>query len=237
MMKMENPLLWSAEEPNLYDLLIEVMDTEGKITEVIPQRVGFRRFEMKDSIMMLNGKRIVFKGVNRHEFSSRTGRNVSREELIKDLTTMKRNNINAIRTCHYPDAVGIYELCDEYGIYLIAENNMETHGSWDTVRESEDYTRRGPGQQTGMGRPALLDRINSTYQRDKNHPAILIWSCGNESFGGEIIYKMSELFRKLDPTRLVHYEGVFNDRRYQRYQRYGKPDVHLRGGYQEIPGK
>ena len=132
-MKMENPLLWSAEEPNLYDLLIEVMDTEGKITEVIPQRVGFRRFEMKDSIMTLNGKRIVFKGVNRHEFSSRTGRNVSREELIKDLTTMKRNNINAIRTCHYPDAVGIYELCDEFGIYMIAENNMETHGRWDTV--------------------------------------------------------------------------------------------------------
>ena len=95
---------------------------------------------MKDSIMTLNGETGVFKGVNRHEFSSRTGRNVSREELIKDLTTMKRNNINAIRTCHYPDAVGIYELCDEFGIYMIAENNMETHGSWDTVGESKDYT-------------------------------------------------------------------------------------------------
>ena len=153
-MKMENPLLWSAEEPNLYDLLIEVMDTEGKITEVIPQRVGFRRFEMKDSIMTLNGKRIVFKGVNRHEFSSRTGRNVSREELIKDLTTMKRNNINAIRTCHYPDAVGIYELCDEFGIYMIAENNMETHGTWDHRGREQRLRRRGSGQQTGMGRPA-----------------------------------------------------------------------------------
>ncbi len=212
-MKMENPLLWSAEEPNLYDLLIEVMDTEGKITEVIPQRVGFRRFEMKDSIMTLNGKRIVFKGVNRHEFSSRTGRNVSREELIKDLTTMKRNNINAIRTCHYPDAVGIYELCDEFGIYMIAENNMETHGSWDTVGESKDYTGVVPDNKPEW-EGLLMDRINSTYQRDKNHPAILIWSCGNESFGGEVIYKMSELFRKLDPTRLVHYEGVFNDRRF-----------------------
>ena len=212
-MKMENPLLWSAEEPNLYDLLIEVMDTEGKITEVIPQRVGFRRFEMKDSIMTLNGKRIVFKGVNRHEFSSRTGRNVSREELIKDLTTMKRNNINAIRTCHYPDAVGIYELCDEFGIYMIAENNMETHGSWDTVGESKDYAGVVPDNKPEW-EGLLMDRINSTYQRDKNHPAILIWSCGNESFGGEIIYKMSELFRKLDPTRLVHYEGVFNDRRF-----------------------
>ena len=211
-MKMEHPLLWSAEAPELYDLLIEVMDTEGKITEVIPQRVGFRRFEMKDSIMTLNGKRIVFKGVNRHEFSSVTGRNVSREELIRDLTTMKRNNINAIRTCHYPDAVGIYELCDEFGIYLIAENNMETHGTWDTVGQSKDYTGVVPDDKPEW-EGLLLDRINSTYQRDKNHPAILIWSCGNESFGGEVIYQMSQLFRKLDPTRLVHYEGVFNDRR------------------------
>ena len=211
-MKMEHPLLWSAEEPELYDLLIEVMDAEGKITEVIPQRVGFRRFEMKDSIMTLNGKRIVFKGVNRHEFSSVTGRNVSREELIRDLTTMKRNNINAIRTCHYPDAVGIYELCDEFGIYLIAENNMETHGTWDTVGQSKDYTGVVPDDKPEW-EGLLLDRINSTYQRDKNHPAILIWSCGNESFGGEVIYQMSQLFRKLDPTRLVHYEGVFNDRR------------------------
>ena len=212
-MKMENPLLWSAEEPNLYDLLIEVMDTEGKITEVIPQRVGFRRFEMKDSIMTLNGKRIVFKGVNRHEFSSRTGRNVSREELIKDLTTMKRNNINAIRTCHYPDAVGIYELCDEFGIYMIAENNMETHGSWDTVGESKDYAGVVPDNKAEW-EGLLMDRINSTYQRDKNHPAILIWSCGNESFGGKDIFEMSQLFRSEDPTRLVHYEGVFHDRSY-----------------------
>ena len=113
--------------PTLYDLQIEVSDAAGNVTEVIPQRVGFRRFEMKNAIMTLNGKRIVFKGVNRHEFSSNTGRCVSREGFIQDLTTMKRNNINAIRTCHYPDASAIYELCDEYGIYLIAENNMEMH--------------------------------------------------------------------------------------------------------------
>ena len=209
----ENPLLWSAEAPNLYDLRIEVLDVEGSLVEVIPQRVGFRRFEMKDHIMMLNGKRIVFKGVNRHEFSSRTGRCVSREELIQDLTTMKRNNINAIRTCHYPDASGIYELCDEFGIYMIAENNMETHGTWDLLRGSTDYSDVVPDDKEeweGM----LLDRVNSACQRDKNHPAILIWSCGNESFGGKVIYEMSQLFRKLDPTRLVHYEGVANDRRY-----------------------
>ena len=213
-MKVENPELWSAESPILYDLLLEVMDENGQVTEVIPQRVGFRRFEMKDSIMMLNGKRIVFKGVNRHEFSSVSGRVVSREELIKDLVIMKQNNINAIRTCHYPDAVGIYELCDEYGIYMIAECNMESHGSWDiSAEQTGDFSKVVP-----CDRPEwmdmMLDRVNSMYQRDKNHPAILIWSCGNESFGGKVIYEMSQLYRKMDPNRLVHYEGVCHDRRY-----------------------
>ena len=213
-MKVENPALWSAESPVLYDLLLEVMDENGQVTEVIPQRVGFRRFEMKDSIMMLNGKRIVFKGVNRHEFSSVSGRVVSREELIKDLVTMKQNNINAIRTCHYPDAVGIYELCDEYGIYMIAECNLESHGSWDiSAEQTGDFSKVVP-----CDRPEwmdmMLDRVNSMYQRDKNHPAILIWSCGNEAFGGKVIYEMSQLYRKMDPNRLVHYEGVYHDRRY-----------------------
>ena len=213
-MKVENPELWSAESPILYDLLIEVMDESGAVTEVIPQRVGFRRFEMKDSIMMLNGKRIVFKGVNRHEFSSVTGRVVSREELIKDLVTMKKNNINAIRTCHYPDAVGIYELCDEYGIYMIAECNLESHGSWDIKAEQTgDFSGVVPCDRPDW-MDMMLDRVNSMYQRDKNHPAILIWSCGNESFGGKVIYEMSQLYRKMDPTRLVHYEGLFHDRRY-----------------------
>lgn len=212
-MRVDRPLLWSAEEPALYDLLLEVMDEKGAVTEVIPQRVGFRRFEMKDSVMTLNGKRIVFKGVNRHEFSSNTGRCVSREELIKDLQTMKRNNINAIRTCHYPDAVGIYELCDEYGIYMIAENNMETHGTWDVNGPAGNYAEIVPCDNEAW-QPLLLDRVNSMYQRDKNHPAILIWSCGNESFGGKVIFEMSQLYRRLDPTRLVHYEGVASDRRY-----------------------
>ena len=213
-MKVEHPALWSAETPVLYDLLLEVMDENGNVMEVIPQRVGFRRFEMKDHVMTLNGKRIVFKGVNRHEFSSVSGRYVSREELIKDLVTMKRNNINAIRTCHYPDAVGIYELCDEYGIYMIAECNLESHGSWDLFAEQTgDFSGVVP-----CDRPEwldmMLDRANSMYQRDKNHPAILIWSCGNESFGGKDIYEMSQFYRREDPTRLVHYEGVVHDRRY-----------------------
>ena len=212
-MEIENPVLWSAEDPQLYDLTIQVYDRAGKLQEYIPERVGFRRFEMKDRIMTLNGKRIVFKGVNRHEFSSVTGRHVSEEELIKDLKTMKQNNINAIRTCHYPDASLIYRLCDEYGLYMIDETNLESHGSWDTVEASRDFSGVVP-----CDRPEwldmMLDRANSMYQRDKNHPAILIWSCGNESFGGKDIFEMSQFFRREDPTRLVHYEGVFHDRRY-----------------------
>ena len=207
------PHLWSAEDPYLYELKIEVKK-DGETKECISQKVGFRRFEMKDNIMCLNGKRIVFKGVNRHEFSSKTGRAVSTEEIVKDIVTMKRNNINAIRTCHYPDAVGIYELCDEYGIYMIAECNMESHGSWDiSAEQTGDFSKVVP-----CDRPEwmdmMLDRVNSMYQRDKNHPAILIWSCGNESFGGKVIYEMSQLYRKMDPNRLVHYEGVCHDRRY-----------------------
>ena len=212
-MEIENPVLWSAEDPQLYDLTVQVYDRAGKLQEYIPERVGFRRFEMKDRIMTLNGKRIVFKGVNRHEFSSVTGRHVSEEELIKDLKTMKQNNINAIRTCHYPDASLIYRLCDEYGLYMIDETNLESHGSWDTVEASGDFSGVVP-----CDRPEwldmMLDRANSMYQRDKNHPAILIWSCGNESFGGKDIFEMSQFFRREDPTRLVHYEGVFHDRRY-----------------------
>ena len=211
--KVDAPVLWSAEDPQLYDLELTVSDAHGNVQEIIPQKVGFRRFEMKDGIMTLNGKRIVFKGVNRHEFSSVTGRHVSEEELRKDLTIMKLNNINAIRTCHYPDMSKIYELCDEYGLYLIDETNLESHGSWDVAEMTKDFTYTVPHNKPEW-LEMMLDRANSMYQRDKNHPAILIWSCGNESFGGKDIFEMSQLFRSEDPTRLVHYEGVFHDRSY-----------------------
>ena len=211
--KVENPILWSAENPQLYDLTLEIYNEAGELQEVIPQKVGFRRFEMKDGIMTLNGKRIVFKGVNRHEFSSVSGRHVSEEELRKDLKTMKQNNINAIRTCHYPDASLIYQLCDEYGIYMIDETNLESHGSWDVAEFTKDYTYVVPHDKPEW-LDMMLDRANSMYQRDKNHTAILIWSCGNESFGGKDIFEMSQFFHNTDPTRLVHYEGLCHDRRY-----------------------
>lgn len=210
----KNPLLWSAEKPNLYEVKIIVKDSHGNETEFISQLAGFRRFEMVDGLMKLNGKRIVFKGVNRHEFSSITGRVPNRDEVIKDIVTMKKNNINAIRTSHYPDDSMLYELCDIYGIYMIAENNLESHGTWEAYNKGYVDLDFVVPKDKPQWREMMLDRANSCYQRDKNHPAILIWSCGNESFGGKTIYEMSQLFRQLDKHRLVHYEGVFSDRSY-----------------------
>lgn len=210
----KEPKLWSAEEPNLYRLLIQVYDEKLVLQEVILQDIGFRKFELRDSIMYLNGKRIVFKGVNRHEFCCESGRVVSDEDTLTDILTMKRHNINAVRTSHYPNSSLLYRLCDRYGLYLIAENNLESHGSWDAVAKGQAPMESVvPGDRMEW-LDAMLDRVRSCYERDKNHPAILIWSCGNESFGGKVLYEMAEEFRRLDQKRLVHYEGIFHDRRY-----------------------
>ena len=206
-----SPALWSAEAPVLYDLEISVLDGAGAMAEVFSQKVGFRRFEMKNGLMCLNGKRIVFKGVNRHEFHCDSGRVVNREVALQDVLNLKRYNVNAIRTSHYPNDSYLYELCDRYGLYLIAETNLETHGTWSQSPADDPWIL--PGDRLEW-QPALLDRVNSQYQRDKNHASILIWSLGNESFGGPVLWEMSQLFRRLDPTRLVHYEGIRNDRRY-----------------------
>lgn len=209
-----SPALWSAEDPQLYDLYLTLHDKTAKAVEFVQERVGFRKFEMKDGLMCLNGKRIVFKGVNRHEFTCDNGRaGMSEEQMRQDLTIMKRSNINAIRTSHYPNDSRLYRLCDEYGLYMIAENNMETHGSWAAAARS-GQENIVPGDHKEW-EAVLLDRVNSCYQRDKNRPSILIWSCGNESCGGSVIYEMSRRFHQLDPDRLVHYEGIFWDRRYE----------------------
>ncbi len=210
----EKPLLWSAEEPNLYKLVLEVSDEAGELREVIPIDVGFRRFEIAEGLMKLNGRRIVFKGVNRHEFSSRTGRVVNEEELWQDLVTMKRHNINAIRTCHYPNDSRIYRLCDRLGLYMIDECNLESHGSWSAALAKqipmEDIV---PGNRPEW-HDMMLDRVESMYQRDKNHPAILIWSCGNEALGGKNIFDMSQFLRTHDRGRVIQYEGIVHDRSY-----------------------
>ena len=210
----ERPALWSAEAPNLYTLTLTLRGEDGEIAGITRQALGFRRFELRDGLMLLNGKRIVFKGVNRHDFSSLSGRVPNREELLQDIVTMKQYNINAIRTSHYPNQSALYELCDRYGLYVIDENNMETHGSWDALLRGQAELEYVVPKDHEEFAPLLLDRVNSLYQRDKNHPCVLIWSCGNESFGGKVIWEMSEKFRALDPHRLVHYEGIRADRSY-----------------------
>ncbi|MCI7540422.1 MAG: DUF4981 domain-containing protein [Veillonellaceae bacterium] len=203
--------LWNAEHPYLYRALFTVRDDAGAVVEVIPQNVGFREFQMENGIMKINGERIVFKGVNRHEFDCDRGRAIDPKEIEKDIITMKRNNINALRTSHYPNQSRIYDLADIYGLYVIDETNMETHGSWQKNGvhvPSENVVPDNHPEWQAM----LLDRANSMFQRDKNHAAILIWSCGNESCGGKDIFEMSEFFRKHDASRLVHYESIFWDR-------------------------
>ena len=210
----KNPKLWSAEEPNLYDLTITVFDDKKKQQEVVVEKVGFRVFEMINRMMHINGKRIVFKGVNRHEFSADTGRCIDASVILKDIITMKQNNINAIRTSHYPNRTELYRLCDIYGLYVIDETNLETHGTWNAIQmEMEPIEFAVPGNRPEY-QELIIDRARSMFERDKNHPSILIWSCGNESFGGKDIYEMSNRFRQWDATRLVHYEGVDWDKRY-----------------------
>lgn len=211
-LKADSPALWSAEQPYLYTLYIQVYDASGRLVEVVPQKVGFRRFEMADKIMRLNGQRIVFKGVNRHEFNPRRGRAVTKEDMLWDIAAMKRNNINAVRTSHYPNQTLWYELCDEYGLYVIDEMNLETHGTWQKLG-AVDPSWNVPGNKPEW-QDIVLDRAVSMYERDKNHPSILIWSCGNESYAGEVIRNVGNYFRSVDSSRLVHYEGVFHNRDY-----------------------
>ena len=205
-----NPKLWSAEKPFLYSLVIDVFDASGALMERTGEKVGLRRFEIKNGVMELNGKRILFRGVNRHEFSSAAGRCVSEEETEHDIRTMKQNNINAIRTSHYPNQSFFYRLCDRYGIYVIDEMNLESHGAWEMVMAGrlprEDHI---PGS-APKWREAVLSRAGAMLRRDRNHASVLIWSCGNESYSGENLRAAANYFRSMD-TRPVHYESVIHD--------------------------
>ena len=208
----DQPRLWSGEDPFCYDLLLEVTDESGEVVEIIPQKLGVRRFGIEDGLLKLNGQRMVFKGVNRHEFGLQ-GRVVSRARTETDIQLMKAAGINAVRTSHYPNNSYFYELCDEYGLYVIDEMNLESHGLWDQIRRQEAGVEEAvPGDKPEWS-AVLLDRAANMYERDKNHASILMWSCGNESFGGSNILAVSDWFRARD-TRPVHYEGVQWDPRY-----------------------
>lgn len=205
----ENPLKWSAEHPHLYTLVFRLIDEKGNLLETESCRIGFRTFEIKDGLMRINGKPILFKGVNRHEFAADKGRAIGYEDMVHDIQLMKKYNINAVRTSHYPNHPLWYDLCDEYGLYVIDETNLETHGTWSYGQQEEGDAIPGSKPEWTEN---VLDRCNSMLQRDKNHPSVVIWSLGNESFGGDNFLKMHHHLTEKDPTRIVHYEGVANYR-------------------------
>ncbi|WP_422660632.1 glycoside hydrolase family 2 TIM barrel-domain containing protein [Paenibacillus sp. EC2-1] len=204
-----SPKKWSAEFPHLYTLVLELKDQDGQTVQYISSKVGFRSFEIKDGLMKINGETIEFKGVNRHEFSQTKGRAIGEDEMLADIKLMKAYNINAVRTSHYPNHPKWYSLCDEYGLYVIDEVNLETHGTWTYGQKELEDTL--PGSKPEW-RENVLDRSKSMVERDKNHPSIVIWSLGNESFGGDNFIHMYEYFKEADPSRIVHYEGVFHYR-------------------------
>ena len=210
--RLSNVLPWSAESPSLYTLTLTLADKQG-IVERVNQRVGFRRFEIADSVFLLNGKRLIFRGVNRHEFDARTGRTMTLDTMITDVKLCKQLNINAIRTSHYPNDTRFLDLCDEYGLYIIDETNLETHGSWCTPGDIPTPETAIPGSKMEW-EGACVDRLESMVRQDFNHPSVLIWSLGNESFGGEVFRSMYRRARELNPARPVHYEGVTWDREF-----------------------
>ena len=199
---------WSAEDPYLYTLRITVLDSAHDIVEIAEQKIGFRHFDIDpvDHIMKLNGQRIIFKGVNRHEFAAECGRALTEKHMLWDIQFLKQHNINAVRTSHYPNQSRWYELCDEYGIYLIDETNLETHGTWNDTSGAVTPDRAVPGSKMEWLNP-VIDRAQSMFMRDVNHPSVLIWSLGNESYGGDVFARAHEYFHDVD-TRPVHYEGT-----------------------------
>lgn len=204
--------VWSGETPNLYRVIVILKDTHGEIAQTSTLKVGLRDFRIDEGIMKINGKRIVFKGVNRHEFNPYQGRVVTEEDMLWDVQTMKRLNLNAVRSSHYPNNRRWYELCDEYGLYMIDETNLESHGTWQ-LSTHIDGTHNLPGNHNEW-REIVMDRVKSMFERTKNHASIVIWSVGNESFAGTNILAMADYLRAVDNTRIVQYEGVFRNREY-----------------------
>ena len=211
---LENVHLWDNHDPYLYQLLIEIRDDEGNLVELVPYHFGFRRIEInKDHVVLLNGQRLIINGVNRHEWNAKRGRAITMDDMTSDIQTFKENNINAVRTCHYPDQIPWYYLCDDNGIYMMAENNLESHATWQKMGAIEP-SYNVPGS-VPQWRDVVVDRARTNYETFKNHPSILFWSLGNESYAGDNIVKMNEFYKKHDDSRLVHYEGVCHTPEYR----------------------
>ena len=204
---------WDNHTPYLYKAYIELLKADGEIIEVVPYRIGFRRIEIKNKVMLLNGERLIINGVNRHEWNPKTGRCIGLQDMVSDINCMTRNNINAVRTCHYPDQIPWYYMCDDAGIYVMAETNLESHGSWQKLGAVEPSVNI-PGS-ISQWREVVVDRARTNYETFKNHTSILFWSLGNESYAGDDIKAMNTYFKERQDGRLVHYEGSFYTRQYE----------------------
>ncbi|HZI32572.1 MAG TPA: glycoside hydrolase family 2 TIM barrel-domain containing protein, partial [Candidatus Binatia bacterium] len=200
--EVSSPLKWTAETPNLYKLLLTLKNADGKVLEVVPVRVGIRQIEIKNGDLLVNGQRILIKGVDRHEIDPDLGQAVTVADMIKDIQMMKAHNVNAVRCSHYPNQPAWYDLCDKYGIYLIDEANIESHGM-------------GYGPETLAKDPqfaaAHMNRTVRMVERDKNHPSVIIWSLGNEAGFGPNFEATADWIHRRDPSRPVHYERAGHD--------------------------
>ena len=209
----QNIKLWDNHSPYLYHACVELIEEKGGVLEVVPYDIGFRRLEIIDKVIYLNGKRLVITGVNRHEWNPKTGRCIGMQEMMADIDCMLRNNINAVRTCHYPDQIPWYYLCDKAGIYVMAETNLESHGTFQKLGAIEPSCNV-PGS-IPQWREVVLDRAISNFETFKNHTSVLFWSLGNESYAGDDLEAMNTYFKEKRDGRLVHYESSFYNRAYE----------------------
>ena len=210
---LESVRLWDNHNPYLYHAYVELKAEDGSLAEVIPYDIGFRRIEIIDKVVYLNGKRLVITGVNRHEWNARTGRCIGIEDMKADISCMLRNNINSVRTCHYPDQIPWYYMCDNAGIYVMAETNLESHGSFQKLGAIEPSCNV-PGS-IPQWKDAVLERAKNNFETFKNHTSILFWSLGNESYAGDDIEAMNVYFAEKKDGRLVHYESSYYNRAYE----------------------
>lgn len=210
---LETVRLWDNHDPYLYHAYVELKAEDGSLVEVIPYDIGFRRIEIIDKIIYLNGKRLVITGVNRHEWNPKTGRCIGLEDMRADIACMLRNNINSVRTCHYPDQIPWYYMCDNAGIYVMAETNLESHGSFQKLGAIEPSCNV-PGS-FPQWKEAVLDRARNNFETFKNHTSVLFWSLGNESYAGDDIEAMNVYFAEKEDGRLVHYESSYYNRAYE----------------------
>lgn len=209
----ERIVLWEHKNPYLYTFLAEIFDKDGTLVEIASVKTGFRRIEIKDKVMFFNGERLILCGVNRHEWNAQTGRCITLKDMEADMRILKENHINAVRTSHYPNQLLWYEMCDVHGIYMMAETNLESHGSWQKMGMVEPSWNIPGDSKEWL--PAVMDRARTNFETFKNHPSVLFWSLGNESYAGRDIAEMNRYFKERDNSRLVHYEGVFHNRAFE----------------------